>query len=258
MKIAAVCCTYLRPQLLGAAIDCFLRQTYDNRKLVILDDAGQYEPQGGDRWELRSTAARYPTLGAKRNALAGIALEDPTVDAIAVMDDDDYYFPHWLSVIAEALAAAPWCAAQTVYVDRGDGLLTRQATVNSVGHTFFHGTWAFLRSCFTAAGGYSNALSMGEDIELQTRLIPIFGRAGDSTALASPYYIYRPCYAPVTSYQISKMHPAQGYDLLGDEWRPDKTELRIGPLANFAGRRVSEDILPCTWGTSGYVFPPRQ
>ena len=38
MKIAAVCCTFNRPKMLGRLIACFERQTYENRELVILDD----------------------------------------------------------------------------------------------------------------------------------------------------------------------------------------------------------------------------
>ena len=52
MKIAAVCCTYLRPKHLGWLIKCFLEQDYADRELLILDDAGQYDSQEGDRWRL--------------------------------------------------------------------------------------------------------------------------------------------------------------------------------------------------------------
>ena len=59
MKIAAVCCTYLRPKHLGWLIQCFLEQDYPDRELVILDDVDQYDSQRGDRWELVSVRRRF-------------------------------------------------------------------------------------------------------------------------------------------------------------------------------------------------------
>ena len=103
MKIAAVCCTYLRPKQLGHLIRCFERQDYADRELVVLDDAGQYEPAAGDRWRLVSVRPRFPTLGEKRNAAAGYV--SPDVEALAVWDDDDLYLPWALS--ASVAAAAP-------------------------------------------------------------------------------------------------------------------------------------------------------
>ena len=67
MKIAAVCVTYLRPRQLGWLIHCFLRQDYpaEQRELVILDDAGQYENQSGPDWRLVSVAERFRHAGRK-------------------------------------------------------------------------------------------------------------------------------------------------------------------------------------------------
>ncbi|MEZ6097180.1 MAG: hypothetical protein R3C03_23650 [Pirellulaceae bacterium] len=64
MKLAALCCTYLRPQSLGQLIECFLRQDYhrDQRELIILDDAGQYENQSGEGWRLISVPHRFNSL----------------------------------------------------------------------------------------------------------------------------------------------------------------------------------------------------
>ena len=71
MKIAAVCVTYLRPVGLGRMLACFLQQDYPDRELVILDDAGQYDDQEGDRWRLVSVSKRYPTLGEKTQRRGG-------------------------------------------------------------------------------------------------------------------------------------------------------------------------------------------
>ena len=65
MKLAALCCTYLRPGSLGQLIESFLRQDYprESRELVILDDAGQYDNQEGDGWRLVSIPPTIPFAG---------------------------------------------------------------------------------------------------------------------------------------------------------------------------------------------------
>ena len=45
MKLTCVCPTYRRPRLLANAIACFVAQTYPNRELIVLDDAGELEPR---------------------------------------------------------------------------------------------------------------------------------------------------------------------------------------------------------------------
>ena len=114
MKIAAVCCTYLRPRQLGRLIQCFLRQDYPagRRELVILDDAGQYNDQRGDGWRLVSVDRRFPSLGEKRNAAAAMVSDD--VDALAPWDDDDQYLPWALSASVAALELAPWSRPSVV------------------------------------------------------------------------------------------------------------------------------------------------
>jgi glycosyltransferase involved in cell wall biosynthesis len=114
MKLAALCCTYRRPHLLGQLIESFLRQNYPRelRELVILDDAGQYENQEGDGWRLVSIPRRFHSLGEKRNACA--ALASPDAEGFLVADDDDIYLPHWFSATAEALQRADWSRARLV------------------------------------------------------------------------------------------------------------------------------------------------
>jgi hypothetical protein len=149
MKIAAVCCTFLRPRQLGHLIHCFLRQDYpaEKRELVILDDAGQYGNQEGDGWRLVSTPHRFPTLGEKRNAAAALVSED--VEALAVWDDDDFYLPWALRACAVALNVAPWSRPSLVLHPQEDGSLRQHQTGG-----LFHGGWAYAREVFRQVGGY--------------------------------------------------------------------------------------------------------
>lgn len=171
MKIAAVTVTWKRPIQLGRMIGCFLAQDYPDRELVILDDAGQYENQEGDRWRLTSTSRRFPTLGAKRNA--ALTLVSPDVDAVAVWDDDDCYLPWALSASVAALQHACWSRPGIVLHPAPGGKLTQHQTwsIKTPRRKLYHATWAFRRETLQGMGGYSAVMNNGEDQQLMQRLM---------------------------------------------------------------------------------------
>ncbi len=171
MRIAAVTVTYKRPVQLGRMLACFLAQDYEDRELVILDDAGQYADQQGDRWRLVSVAARYPTLGAKRNAAA--RLVSSQAKAIAVWDDDDCYLPWALRASAAALGRAGWSRAGLVLHAAADGsgrLFQHRTWAGDPARKLFHAAWAFRRRAFERVGGYPPKINSGEDQHLMRRL----------------------------------------------------------------------------------------
>ena len=111
-----------------------MRQDYpsDERELIILDDAGQYENQEGDGWRLVSISRRFRSLGEKRNTCA--ALASPDVEGYLIADDDDIYLPHWFRATAEALGQAEWSRPGLVLLEHGDGLkdyITSHASISN-------------------------------------------------------------------------------------------------------------------------------
>jgi hypothetical protein len=183
MKIAAVCCTYLRPRQLGRMIRCFERQDYERRELVILDDAGQYDRAHGDRWRLVSLADRFRSLGEKRNAAAGLV--SPDVEALAVWDDDDLYLPWALRASVAALRLAPWSRPSLVLHPEPDGSLRQHRTGG-----LFHGGWAYRRNTFEKCGGYP-AMNNGEDQAMAARWIAAGTAYADPIRLGfRPFYVY--------------------------------------------------------------------
>lgn len=240
-RIAACCCTYLRPRHLGAMVDCFQKQTYPDRRLVVLDDAGQYAPQSGDRWELHSTDQRYPSLGAKRNAVIDIALRDPEVEYIAIADDDDFYFPHWLEAIAESLRTNVWSLPNLVYKKDGDRLVMWQAGWDHGGG--LQAAMGMRASAFREAGGYDNSLSWWEDGDLVKRLAKVGGRPGDSSPLedGNPFFVWGNCFDEVDpGYRLSKLGK-DGYAAVGRE-AVEKSELVIEPIVALTTYPVADFI----------------
>jgi hypothetical protein len=183
MKIAVVVCTYNRPRLLGHLLRCFELQDYADREMIILDDAGQYDSQSGDRWRLVSIPRRFRSLGEKRNAVA--ALASPDAEAFAVWDDDDLYLPWALSASAAALEQADWSRPSLVLHPRADWRLRQHETGG-----LYHAGWAYRRTVFDAAGWYP-PLSGPEDQGLMRKLESLGVSQADPVALGfKPFYIY--------------------------------------------------------------------
>ena len=235
MKIAAVCCTYLRPKHLGWLIKCFLKQDFpaDSRELLILDDAGQYDSRQQDGWTLISFKRRFRSLGEKRNA--AIALTSPDVDALAVWDDDDVYLPWALSASVAALKTAPWSRPSLVLHERADGKLRQHETGG-----LFHGGWAYTKQAFDRAGGYP-PIDNGEDQRFAQRLKRAGVTESDPCKLGSrPFYVYR--WGPGAGYHLSGMGP-NGYQKLGERL-VEKTELNVTWPPNYRNPVILPGIHP--------------
>jgi hypothetical protein len=188
--MGVVCCTYDRPQYVGQIIRCFLDQDYPDRELVVLDDAGQYESQKGDRWRLVSVPNRYPTLGHKRNA--AVSLLSPDVEAICTWDDDDLYLPWTVASCAKALGHGDWAVPSVIFKQESPGCpLVRIVTEDP--SWALGAAWAISLRAFREAGGYGLTIS-GEDTTLKERLNALGAVRVDSTAGGpGPYFIWRRC-----------------------------------------------------------------
>jgi glycosyltransferase involved in cell wall biosynthesis len=84
--------TFERPQFVAQAARYFLRQTYPNRELVVVDDGseavGEHLPNDPRIRYLRLT--NRASTGAKRN----LACEHARGEVLICWDDDDWYGPH--------------------------------------------------------------------------------------------------------------------------------------------------------------------
>lgn len=207
MKIAAICCTYKRPEQLATAIESFLRQDYpaELREMIVLDDAGQYENQSGDGWRLASLPVRFRTLGEKRNASAALVSAD--IDAYCVWDDDDVYLPWHISAAAAALADADYTIPTVIYNDK------RNRLERKTNRYLFHGAWSFRRVAFDQMGGYP-FIQSGQDQGLLRRFKADKLRRADPIQFdPRPSYVYR--WYTAHSQHISAMG-AGGYERLSE------------------------------------------
>lgn len=162
MKVVCVCPTYKRPELLANAVACYEAQTYANRELLILDDAGQIAECCGDKWSLQSIPNRFPTLMQKFNALISSAKSE----IIVPWEDDDIYLPDHLQIIVNAITEhdAEFITPARVFSNYGGKWRDEKADGR------FHGSWAYAKNLWNFVGRYLD-VGLIFDQDLRARMM---------------------------------------------------------------------------------------
>ncbi len=101
--VSCVMATKDRPGFFRIALDCFLRQTYTDSELIVVDDGEPVESICAGLDRVRYIRLPQPTLlGTKLNL--GIAAANGRI--IQKLDDDDYYHPDFLRTAVDRLPVA--------------------------------------------------------------------------------------------------------------------------------------------------------
>jgi glycosyltransferase involved in cell wall biosynthesis len=214
MKISALCITYGRPHLLEEAIESFLRQDYQNKELIIVNDLAEQElifnhPQV----KIFNFKERFKTIGDKRNK----SVELSSGDILTSWDDDDIYLP--------------WLLSQFVKVfeenDKIDFIKPDKAWIYNDNKFTLGSGWcayiAFSRKAFYSVGGYKS-MNSGQDMDLLYKLKKYSTSVEAKTLSFSKEesaYIFR--WAGTNSYHLSSF----GKDKEGRESGFVKTEKYI-------------------------------
>ncbi|HEY2900383.1 MAG TPA: glycosyltransferase family 2 protein [Polyangia bacterium] len=105
MTISVITPTFGREKFLPGLYRCFTEQTHPDRELLVFDDSPSPSAFFAS---LRDPRVRYQhtphrlTIGEKRNQL----IEQAQGELIAFFDDDDFYSPDYLRVLAGSLGEA--------------------------------------------------------------------------------------------------------------------------------------------------------
>lgn len=170
--VACLCPTYKRPDCLAASVAMWLNQDYpfDRRRLLIVDDAGQFDSVYSDSgWSLTSLPVRCRSLQEKFNLTAKILAFD--ADVLMPWEDDDIYLPWHVTSHVTALqsSGASWSRPSRVLTKVGNASLQVE---NALGR--MHGSWAFTARRFRQIGGYDESFDtsqdQGFDLDLGRRL----------------------------------------------------------------------------------------
>jgi glycosyltransferase involved in cell wall biosynthesis len=160
--VSCICPTYGRPPdrqyLIEEAIESFLRQTYPNKELIVLNDCGAQELDcDAPGVQVINMPDRLPSLGDKRNA--GVLLS--AGEFIAPWDDDDISLPWRLSHSVERLHYGDYYNPLLWWLRDGNGLQLSRG----VGHNMS----MFRRSAWESVGGHPS-MTLGEDQVMDERL----------------------------------------------------------------------------------------
>jgi len=103
--VSAILTTRDRPRLLSIALECYARQTYCARELIVIDD-GEVFPADAAAVE----AAGGRLIRVQPGTLLGTKLNRGAADARGALcqklDDDDWYAPGFLSAMVSALLSS--------------------------------------------------------------------------------------------------------------------------------------------------------
>jgi glycosyltransferase involved in cell wall biosynthesis len=104
-KVSVITPTREREAFHPSLYECFQAQSLESRELLVLDDSDHPSPFFSNLSDPRVHyihSREKMTLGDKRNALVNRAAGE----VIAMFDDDDYYAPHYLQTMTDALGEA--------------------------------------------------------------------------------------------------------------------------------------------------------
>jgi hypothetical protein len=100
--VSVILTTRDRPRMLSIALECYRRQTYPNRELIVVDDGGAFPVDETKIVAVGGRVIRVPEgtpLGAKLNRGASEARGS----LCQKWDDDDWYAPRYLETMVSAL-----------------------------------------------------------------------------------------------------------------------------------------------------------
>jgi glycosyltransferase involved in cell wall biosynthesis len=164
--VCCLCVTRHRPVLLARAIECFRRQTYPNRQLLIVAESLDDETVKVARHAAADPRIRLHLVASDSGLLLGelrnIAIEQAGTPLVAQWDDDDYSDSRRLEIQIQHLVA-----------HNLDACLLAGAVVSFGGRVLFskYRAWEGSLVCQTSIHPRYQALGRGEDLVVVERLM---------------------------------------------------------------------------------------
>jgi len=222
ITVDIIIATYNRSAILPETLKSVQDQSFSNWRCWIAEDGETKETLDAlkpflkdDRFEhLPGEHAGFPAIPRNRAARKGNA------KYVAILDDDDLWFPEKLERQVKFLTSHPNCVLLGCNAFRWTGTekwdkcplyykkirnekISYKAMIRQ--NCIIHSSAILQRTAFEQAGLYSEALDppIGEDYELWLRI----GALGETWVLAEPYVVYRE--SPKTYYV--KLNRTQNY-----------------------------------------------
>lgn len=160
VKVSAICLTHDFPRRLPAlneAVECFHRQTHENRELIIVNDTpGVTLEYDHPQVRVINLTERCATLGDKRN----VGTEAATGAIIVQWDDDDIHLPHRMDQAVENLVDADYFEPHGIW---------RFPNLSHDNNGVWSSVGAYRKSAWESVGKYESVNAI-EDQRLQASL----------------------------------------------------------------------------------------
>lgn len=184
--VSVIMATYNeKPEIVKAAADSILRQSYKNIELLIMDDSK--DPETVARIDQIGRDPRVKVIrGETRMGLSGarnVGLKQSKGKYIAIMDGDDISLPHRIEHQAAYLERHPECfvlGGQTNIIDENGTVISkRRYPLKGVRLKIFavyrnpisHPAVMFRRELYEKGFLYDESLEMSEDLDLWLRIM---------------------------------------------------------------------------------------
>ena len=184
MKVSCICPTYNRvisgKHLLEETLECFLRQDYENKELLILNDHPRQRIHF-DHPQVRifNFSERFPTLGGKYN----YGIQNALGDYICTWEDDDISLPHRISKSIEHIKDAEYFNPKSYYFSCGD-------TFKYDGAGYSHNCSMYSKKAWERVGGYPE-VSGPQDAQMDGLLRTQCSTIDGGIDMYTSFYIYR-------------------------------------------------------------------
>jgi glycosyltransferase involved in cell wall biosynthesis len=108
-RLTVICVSYRRPKQIPVLIHCFLCQTLQNFKLLVIHDGydsethsilSDFRSKYPDRFDFHFTPMRYNDFG---HSLRDLGIKMCDTDYILITNDDNYYAPKFLEYMFQAI-----------------------------------------------------------------------------------------------------------------------------------------------------------
>ena len=180
LKISCYCSTFGRPNLLEESIESFLRQTYKNKELVIVNDCKEQKLIfNHPEVKIINLDKRINPIGKKFNFSANSC----SGNILTPWDDDDIFLPWKLETIAKHLNKGLFHTERAFFESKPEKLV--------LSRNLFHCNLAMRKMKFNSIGGYLEENRRGLDSELIYKLNKEFGNFTKDIPDKEVFYIYR-------------------------------------------------------------------
>jgi hypothetical protein len=201
--VVCLCPAYRAPHLIANAIAMFERQTYPHRRLLVVEDSGEYaETQWGadgnkeSHWIVvgyppKTGLSHFQTLPEKYNEMVYLSTLRWPGSHFALWEQDDVYLPRHLEYSMAAMPDDGWSHPSLALTDGSGGGPPLETLIHEpTGHARMHAALVASRAILERVGWWPETDEDNYDLQMLQKLRDA-SPPGDQCSLGTPQYFFR-------------------------------------------------------------------